>query len=149
MDKLFPRGIRVCYWHRNLRRDVFIAIGLIPAVGYIIYVFNQLRQIMPPSQDLVVFFQNLVLKVDWVRFLYGLLPSLYVALFFEVVLVLGASYWYWRTYQFKGFWATIFRLERLANWLIANQYYLVKEVDDQKKHSFDFNFKGEKGGWHW
>ena len=57
--------------------------------------------------------------------------------------MLGASYWYWKTYQFQGFWATVFRLERLSNWLIANQYYLVKEVDE-KEHRLSFNLGGEK-----
>ncbi len=33
-------------------------------------------------------------------------------------------------------------------WLIANQYYLVKEVDE-KEHRLSFNLGGEKGGWHW
>ncbi len=90
----------------------------------------------------------MVIQVDWLAFVNSLLPGLYLTLIAMVVLVLGASYWYWKTYQFQGFWATVFRLERLSNWLIANQYYLVKEVDE-KEPRLSFNLGGEKGGWHW
>jgi len=141
MSQLFPRGFRVRYWHRYLRRDVFIAIGLVPVVVFLITIVFRLLAIMPPSKGLVSFTKALV-------FVNSLLPGLYLTLIAMVVLVLGASYWYWKTYQFQGFWATVFRLERLSNWLIANQYYLVKEVDE-KEHRLSFNLGGEKGGWHW
>ena len=76
--------------------------------------------------------------MDWLAFVNSLLPGLYLTLIAMVVLVLSASYWYWKTYQFQGFWATVFRLERLSNWLIANQYYFVKEVDE-KEPRLSFN----------
>ncbi|WP_273708317.1 hypothetical protein [Leuconostoc mesenteroides] len=148
MSQLFPRGFRVRYWHRHLRRDVFIAIGLVPVVVFLITIVFRLLAIMPPSKGLVSFTKALVTQVDWLAFVNSLLPGLYLTLIAMVVLVLGASYWYWKTYQFQGFWATVFRLERLSNWLIANQYYLVKEVDE-KEHRLSFNLSGEKGGWHW
>ncbi|GDZ83426.1 hypothetical protein LCIT_06680 [Leuconostoc citreum] len=129
MSKLFPRGFRVRYWHRHLRRDVFIAIGLFPAVIFLITIIFRLLAIMPPSKGLVSFTKALFTQVDWLDFVHSLLPGLYVTLVVMVILVVGAFYWYFKTYQFQGFWATVFRLERLSNWLIANQYYLVKEVD--------------------
>lgn len=148
MSKLFPRGFRVRYWHRHLRRDVFIAIGFVPVVIFLITIIFRLLSIMPPSKGLVSFTKALVTQVDWLDFVNSLLPGLYLTLIAMVIVVSATSYWYFKTYQFQGFWATIFRLERLANWLIANQYYLVKEVDE-KEHHLNFNLSGEKGGWHW
>ena len=89
MSKLFPRGFRVRYWHRHLRRDVFIAIGLVPVVVFLITIVFRLLAIMPPSKGLVSFTKALVTQVDWLAFVNSLLPGLYLTLIAMVVLVLG------------------------------------------------------------
>ncbi|WP_349585348.1 hypothetical protein [Leuconostoc citreum] len=149
MFKLFPRGIRVRYWHRHLRRDIFLAIGCLPIVFFIIYTLMSLLKIMPSAKGVVSFFTALLTTVDWLSFGSHLLPALYITLFSVFMLMSLTFYWYVKTYQFQGFWATVFRLERLANWLLANQYYLVKEIEEKEKRSLNFNLSGEKGGWHW
>ncbi|MEN2370296.1 hypothetical protein [Leuconostoc lactis] len=145
MSRLFPRGIRVRYWHSHLRRSLFCFVG-ITMPGFVIifdFIFSVVA-LIPRNIAIFEIVPYLIYKINWTNFFNEFLVDFFVVAGFSAVVTGSLALWYFKTYKSHGIWATAWRLQRLANWLIANNYY---RTDDQSSNSRGFS--DNSGGWHW